>query len=145
MRVRFSLFVALLLASPAGWTVEVYRCLGDQGEVQFSGRPCGADAVVVLEQQPSSPGSSRGLRASEKRWLKERARQRAKRSNRKKPQAQAASRRAAAEKQAYRCRRKRHQLDAVRAKLRRGYKPAQGESLRRRRQVLQDYLSAFCT
>jgi hypothetical protein len=57
----------------------------------------------------------------------------------------AADERAAVQRQAYRCRHKRRALEAVRAKLRHGYKPASGERLRRSRRAHEDYLSTFCS
>jgi len=144
MRILSSLLVLLLVGVPAGLTADIYRCPGEQGEILYSGRPCGVDAIVVLDQPVAVPGAAAGLRPSEVRWLKARERERAGRRGQEKPRAEATKRRATADQQAYRCQRKQHQLDAVRSKLRRGYKPAQGERLRHRRRALEDYLSAFC-
>lgn len=148
------LFVAGVLAAAATGSAaaspdRVYRCVGESGEPAFSQRPCSAAAapVVTLPQRASPTGS--GLRASEKAWLAQR------RSGREAGgRAASGSRDAArrgrgsdsqkASEQAYRCRQKRRALDAVKATLRRGYKPAQGEKLRRRRRSHEDYLAAFC-
>jgi hypothetical protein len=122
---------------------DIYRCTGSAGEPVFSGRPCadGHGTRVILPPGGDPVGS--GLRASESAWLAERA---AARRGQRRPRP-AAPRHAEADsdRQAYRCREKRRQLDSVKRRLRQGYKPSQGESLRLRRSRYADYLSTFCS
>ena len=91
---------------------------------------------------PAAASSGAGLRDSERAWLATRERREAK-----PPPGKRRANKASADpqRQAYRCRAKRRALDAVKAELRRGYKPAKGERLRRRRRAHEDYLSTFCS
>lgn len=122
-----------------------YRCTGDHGEPSYSQQPCGSSGIRVL-QGSGATGRTQGLRASERAWLEQRRRKAGKAGK-------SASQRAAGtsvkegsdRRQAYRCRVKRRALDKVRAQLRRGYKPASGEKLRRRRSAYEDYLATFCS
>jgi len=135
-KTKLLLICTLLLAGPAG--ARVYQCTDTSGAVTFQDLPCGQDSVAVLKR---TPAASSGLRASEQRWLREREK-RAPRKVRAAPQRGNA--RSSAKKQEQRCWKKQQQLDEVRAKLRRGYKPSQGERLRRKRRSLDDYLSRYC-
>lgn len=143
------LFLTGCLFSAATWPADVYRCVGESGEPAFSQRPCGSTTAAISQSRPQSAPASPGLRASEKAWLAERqAKQRA--ASRSRPSGRHKAKRGRsktardAAKQAYRCRQKRRALDAVKSKLRRGYKPGQGSKLRRRRRGHEDYLAAFC-
>ena len=135
-------FFFLLLFCSTPVTAELYRCTGEHGEPSYRQRPCGASGIATV-QEPARPGPAQGLRASERAWLKQRQRdgRRAKRSTKPSP----ASSEKAARLQTHRCRAKRRSLDEVRARLRRGYKPASGEKLRRRRKDYEDYLATFCS
>ena len=128
-------------------TVEsaIYRCEGEHGEPSFRQRPCGHDSTVAAPATRTATGGVDGLRASEQAWLeqRERARRRPRGTERRPRSSQEAAVRAA-RKQAHRCRKKGRALDEVKARLRRGYKPAQGEKLRRRRRAYEDYLATFC-
>jgi hypothetical protein len=134
----------LLSASTAG--AEVYRCAGEFGEPFFSQRPCRGGAAVVIRTGPADVAPGPGLRPTERAWLaeRERAQGRSSAAKRRVRQDHAAIERKA-KKQAHRCRSKRRSLDEVRARLRRGYQPAQGEKLRRRRRAYEDYLATFCS
>lgn len=125
---------------------EIYRCVGEDGEPLFSQVACGSRAT------PMTPGSSRtgsaagsGLRSSERAWLEERASRRSS-SRKRTPAASGAPelQHQKAARQAYQCQRRRQALDAVKAELRRGYRPAKGERLRHRRRAHEDYIAAFC-
>lgn len=122
---------------------QVYRCSGPSGEPLFTQQPCGEALSLEVGAAADTNAPSGGLRPGELSWLKARERDRRKASHR--PKRRSAARAAAAERQAYQCQRKRRLLDAVKAKLRRGYKPTQGEGLRRRRQGYEDYIAAFCS
>ena len=130
------LICTLLLAGSAG--AQVYRCTDSSGEVTFQDVPCSGGSLVMFQPVQAAP---QGIRASERRWLRQREQQ-ARRKNRAAPQRGASERQARQQQQ--RCWKKEQQLDKVRARLRRGYKPAQGEKLRRQRRSYEDYLSRYC-
>lgn len=141
-RVMYVLIVCGLcsgIARPA----EIFRCVGASGEPSYRQQPCDAATAIGSRSAPAV-GPAQGLRASERAWLDERH---ARRRQQTRPSNRSAARPAArhADRQAYRCRNKRRALDAVKAKLRRGYKPSQGDKLRRRRRAHEDYLSTFCS
>lgn len=128
----------ILITPPA--IAEIFRCPGDAGEVLYTQHPCGADTRVVTPAGNSTAGT--GIRASETAWLK--TRQQGKSTAPARKSINPDSKRQRKAKQEYQCQRKRASLAAVSADLRRGYKPAKGESLRRRRAAYEDYLDAFC-
>ncbi len=131
-----------IVSWPAAASATVYRCVGEAGEPEFRQHPCGATAVMRTAVE--KPPVATGVRPSERAWLK--TRERAKTGKTKKrTTASDAGRADKARKQAYRCTRKQRALDAVNAELRRGYKPAKGDSLRRRQRGYRDYLDAFCS
>jgi hypothetical protein len=133
----------LALACTAG--AEVYRCAGEFGEPSFSQRPCRGGSTVVTGTGTAKVAPGPGLRPAERAWLAERERtQRRYTANKRRPRPDHATIKRKAKTQAHRCRSKRRSLDEVRARLRRGYKPAQGEKLRRRRRAHEDYLATFC-
>lgn len=142
---RHGCVLLLFLVPGLSAGADIYRCSGEQGEPAFSQRPCGSDSTPVLELRSPPGGPATGLRASEQAWLADRDRAAQARRDRGRNVGSDAGRRAqAVARQAYQCRRKHHDLDTVKAQLRRGYKPAAGERLRRRRRAYEDYLSAFC-
>ena len=142
-RLLFASVLSVTIGVPVSGGAEVFRCTGSSGEPLFSQVPCGEDVTVVVgpraRQEPA-----RGLRAAETAWLDQRARQRKSRSGRKQSVANASASRQSAAVRAHRCLRTRRDLETVNAKLRRGYKPSEGEKLRGRRQRYEDYLSSFC-
>lgn len=135
-RTRYCLLIVGLSIGPASAN-DIHRCVGAAGEPSFSHHRCDSAAVAV---SPPRSVAGEGLRASERDWLANRAAQRGAASGPAK-----VVDRADRERAAHRCRQKRRALDKVRAKLRRGYKPAQGERLRRQRRAHEDYLSTFCS
>jgi hypothetical protein len=128
----------LLLSFGAQAQSTLYRCRGDQSEPLFSNVPCTGTAVLAPSAPADAPAG--GIRAAEKAWLRSREASRRPASRFKHPPAVA---RGAAD--ARRCRKKRQQAGDVSARLRRGYRPAQGERLRRKRRALEDYLRHHCT
>lgn len=124
-----------LLTAPA--QAAVFKCVTASGEVSFRDTPCDSSGVRVPVQSLPEPGA--GLRDSERRWLREREQHKPAYS-----QPHKRSGRKAAQVQERRCWRKQQLLDQVRAKLRRGYKPVQGERLRRQRRQYEDYLFRYC-
>ena len=141
----YCIWLPLLLMGFAA-RADIYRCSGEFGEPTFSQLPCGGDSTIAVRQAPSGEGPATGLRPSERAWLDRRDREsRRGKVKKRKPRVTQAAAKTAAATQAYRCRSKRRSLDEVKAKLRRGYKPASGERLRRRRRAYEDYLSTFCS
>ena len=139
---RFSAFFCVVVVLwPALASATVYRCVGEAGEPEFRQQPCGTTAVM---RTVSGSSAAAGVRASERAWLEKRKRAKTDKP-RKRATGAAAERADKARKQAYRCTQKRRALDAVNAELRRGYKSARGERLRRRRRAHRDYLDAFCS
>lgn len=134
--------LCLLLAGPhADAGSSIYRCLGSAGEVTFSQTACG-DAPVRQEAQ-AAQSIGEGLRKSEKAWLKARKRKLKGLQNKKVSAAKGGS--SQKDRQVYRCRRARQQLDAVNAERRRGYPAGKGAKLRERAQRYQTYLDSFCS
>jgi len=132
------LTVPLILAAPAG--ARVYQCTNDAGVVTFQDVRCDAGATAVL-RQPFA-GASPGLRPAEKQWLRELGKRPAKHAAKgRRAKATGGAERA---RQEQRCWKKQQLLDEVRARLRRGYKAAQGDKLRRRRRAYEHYLSRYC-
>lgn len=135
MRVSTSFFLPLLWCLSAAASAAIYRCDGDPPVFQDS--PCGSTAISAAG---STPGA--GVRDAEQAWLQQRARQRLA-GRAAKATGRAAGRRGD-DRQEQQCWKKRQRLDQVRARLRRGYKPAQGDRLRRQRKAYQDYLFRYC-
>jgi hypothetical protein len=137
--------VGLMLIASAGATADIYRCRGSAGEVSYSQHPCAAATRIFTPTTgAASREPGRGVRASETEWLESRRESRAQSAAKSRPAAASRDDKRKA-KQAYQCQQKARALDAVSAKLRRGYKPAQGEKLRRRRDGYADYLRTFCS
>ncbi len=130
-------FFCLLCAISGHASGAIHRCDTDQGTV-FQDRPCGGGTAVIADEGAYVSGA--GVRASEQRWLRERAASRTRQAKR--IPVSKTSREDKA--QARRCWQRRTRLDAVKARLRRGYKASQGEKLRRKRREHEDYLFRFC-
>lgn len=114
---------------PAG--TSVYRCENAAGGIEFSQRPCvGTGEEVIIEDRLTGWTPPAGSPAT-------RVEQAPKRKT------GAAPVRAAAKSETA-CWNKRHQLEQVNRKLRRGYRPSQGVELRHKRRVYEDYLSELC-
>ena len=146
MRANLYLLSLPLLAASLSAGADIYRCTGASGEPSFSHRPCAAGSVVVPIEKSAPARSAGGLRPGERSWLQAREREKRRLEQHRAPaRAAASTRTGGGDRRAYQCLRNRRALDAVKADLRRGYKPAQGERLRRRRRAHQDYLDAFCS
>lgn len=146
MRISRRCFWLSLFLAGFSARADIYRCGGDFGEPSFSQRPCAAGSTVAVQQISPSATPASGLRPSERAWLEQRNRA-SRRGGVKKssPRRTQAAAKRVAKVQAHRCRSKRRSLDEVKAKLRRGYKAASGEKLRRRRRAYEDYLATFCS
>lgn len=116
----------------------VYRCELADGSLVFQQSAC-YSGDEALDMPPLNTLGD-GLRKSEQRWLKKRT------AKPRRKFVQAPGTDSASEKLrvAEKCLKKEQKLNQVQAKLRRGYKPAQGEKLRRRRDDYSEYLRAFC-
>ena len=122
---------------------QVFRCVEADGGISFQRTQCAAqgESIVVDTVQ----GGWTSLRAGEKSLLKSyrerdaRLRQRSRKAARKNKSA-----RKAKSGETTACWNKRKHLDAIQARLRRGYKPSQGEGLRRKRDKYAEYLEKFC-
>lgn len=130
------LALAGFLAAPAAATL--YRCDGADGIPMFQAVPCAGDPVPPL-QLPALNTLGDPLRATERALLRQEGGAGARPARRKASADPVQDRR-----QAERCLRARQQHEAVQAQLRRGYQPAQGERLRRRRDAHAEYLHDFC-
>jgi len=133
---RACTLVSILLFAPAAGAA-IYRCDGAEGPV-FRDWPCSAGQRPETVTPQIAQGAS--LRASERQWLKRRGAERRNRRDAKIAPARGREDKA----QARRCWNKQQRLENVRARLRRGYKPSQGDRLRRLRRQYEDYLSRFC-
>lgn len=144
MRIRvFCLFLPILSVSlPAD--AAVYRCVGAHGEVEFTQQACDTGATLAVLPSGSSAVPGKGLRSGERRWLQKRANEKRKQPAPRR-RSTGAGNGAAKARAAYRCLRKRRQLDALNAEMRRGYKAGRGERLRQRQRGYEDYLEEFCS
>lgn len=142
MRFRSHLVVFVCLWPASGALAgHVHRCTGPDGEPMFSQSPCGSAATAsVIRVAPSGTAGS-GLRGTELEWLADRDRQRAKSGMR---DARAKPVPADGKVAPNECEKRKVSLDDVNARLRRGYTPAQGERLRHRRRMLENYIAAAC-
>lgn len=141
---RISSPIVLLLAlwpAAAALATDVYRCTGPDGETMFSQGPCGAQSTPTAIGRAATGQAASGLRAAELDWLARAERERAKAVDRR---PRSGARPAAGKARGHDCERRRMSLQDINARLRRGYKPAQGERLKQRRRVLEEYIDALC-
>ncbi len=115
----------------------VYRCVGEDGHISYQQIRCYSEDKPMILRGSRSGGSS--LRPGEKALLKYYRKKDA--ARRRKPRAGPEKR----VKESTACWSRRKQLEAVRAKLRRGYTLQEGEALHRKRDNHADYLKQFCS
>jgi len=116
---------------------QLFRCVEANGGISFQKIRCTGQGEPI--QVGSVQGGWTSLRSGEKALLKtyrERDAKRRQRTHKVVKKTQPA--------ETTTCWNKRKRLDAVKAKLRRGYKPSQGEGLRRQRNNYEEYLEKFC-
>lgn len=122
-------------ASPV--PADVYRCLLDGGHTSYQQVPCNAESKPMKIKVRRNGWSA--LRPGEQALLESYRKKDAMRlrepSDRLKKQAT----------ESKVCWKKRKQLDAVRATLRRGYKLKEGDELHRKRDLYEDYLRQYCS
>ncbi|MES9878643.1 MAG: DUF4124 domain-containing protein [Candidatus Sedimenticola sp. PURPLELP] len=115
---------------------EIYRCEGEGGRAEFQQVPCADKSIKPLELSPqvvdwvAAPRLKSGSAGGSK----------AKKSTRSRGSAAARKRTATAEK----CWRNEQKLERIQWKLRKGYRPAEGERLKQRRRELEAYGKRFC-
>jgi hypothetical protein len=142
LMLRYLLWTGVLsvaLCLPSLTPAAVYRCTGEDGVPGFQALPCAGQGEAPLQLPPLNALGD-PIRPAERRWLQQRSQQDRATQPRRRPADTKGERR----RQAERCLRQRQRLEAAQAKLRRGYKPAQGERLRRRRDEHREYLRRFC-
>ena len=116
---------------------DVYRCVLDGGHVSYQQIPCkhGSKPMQLKDRQSGwsalRPGEQDLLNSYR---IKDAARRRKPASRSKKPATQPKD-----------CWNKRKQLEAVRAKLVRGYKVKDSDELHSKRDNYEDYLRQFCS
>ncbi len=122
--------------APAAYAA-VYRCVGEDGHVSYQQIRChSTDKPMVLKGRPSGWSPLRpGEQALLDRYRKKDAAQRRKPYVERKISTEASRS----------CWERQKQLEAVRAKLRRGYTLKEDEALHRKRDNYQDYLRKFCS
>ncbi|WP_456380070.1 DUF4124 domain-containing protein [Thiolapillus sp.] len=130
----------LLIGSSHG--AQVYRCTQPDGSISFQQQACTGDGERIETGEAQPVWSS--LRSGEKSLHKQYRKRDQERLKHKRKQAKIPAGKKPGSAQLRACWNKRKQLEAVSAKLRRGYSPAAGEGLRRRRDNHQDYLRTFC-
>ncbi len=136
----FFLF-SILLASVAVFPAEVYRCLAPDGSISLQQTACKEAGERIETGEAQAVWVS--LRKEERRLYEAYRKRDRKRieAQRKAERKRVASRK---EQGSMTCYNKQHSLDEVQAKLRTGYKPSEGDRLRRRRDYLEGYLRRFC-
>lgn len=138
------IFVSVILSflTAAAFPVEVHRCVSADGSVSFQQQACPGvgERIETGEVQAAwtSPRKEE-LRLYEQYRKRDRKRLEARRK------AERRNARAARGVSDTTCYNKRHSLEQVQARLRAGYKPSQGDGLRRRRDYLEGYLRRFCS
>ncbi len=140
MSVSQSAFAAILLFFSSTLSLaaeQIFRCVQADGRSSFQRTQCAGEGESVVVD--SVQGGWTSLRAGEKSLLKS---YRDRDSKRKQRSRKVAKKTKSVETTG--CWNKRKRLDAVNAKLRRGYKPSQGEGLRRQRTNYEEYLDKFC-
>ena len=136
-RLASSLIVLAFLCSPSRVCAAAYRCVLDGGQISYQQFPCNSESRKMHLKRQSGGGSA--LRPGERALLKhyrdrELARRRKTSRTPKKP---------AVESRA--CWKKRKQLEAVRARLHRGYRLREADELHRKENDYRDFLRQFCS
>ena len=130
-----AVFLVVPFSASRAWA-DVYRCVLDGGHVSYQQIRCRNESTPMELKDRRSGWSS--LRPGEQDLLnsyrnKDTARRRKPSGRSKKPATETRD-----------CWNKRKQLEAVRAKLNRGYKLKEGDELHRKRDDYTEYLRQFC-
>lgn len=147
MRSLMAVLGLCLLGGSVAADTPIFRCIDSDGGITFSQTACGSHAVLLEHRRLQAIGD--GLRPAEKAWLEKRS-ERLRDASIGAPEEPpgsntGASAASASQRQAYRCRRTRQQLDALNAERRRGYPAGKGIELHERQQRYETYLDSFCS
>jgi hypothetical protein len=133
-----ALLALLTTAAAAPAQTTVHRCTGPDGAVEFRQQACPeAGEEIVIEDWRTGWVPPSGGETDERTEDPPRRDEPARRPA-------ATGNEAAERRRQEQCWNRQRQLDEVSAKLRRGYAPARGDDLRRKRRSLEDYLRQFC-
>jgi hypothetical protein len=138
----FFKFIPVLLLVPGNiHAAEVYRCPQENGRISFQQQACqtGGERIETGEVQSGWVALRKGEKS-----LYDSYRQHDRNQLERKKAALTKNRNRAKQADKRTCWKKQKQLDAVSSRLRAGYKPSQGEALRRRRDYYEEYLRNFC-
>ncbi|TCK17518.1 hypothetical protein DFR30_0750 [Thiogranum longum] len=133
----FMVILAVVLFPVSTVRADIYRCVQANGHISYQQIRCHSeDRPIALKDRRSgwSP-----LRPGEQALLKQYRKKDA--ARRRKPMAE----RTEPAKESRACWARRKKLEAVRAKLRRGYNLGEGESLHRKRDNHREFLRQFCS
>lgn len=136
-RPRMAIVLAFVLAAAGGSRADtsVFRCTSADGSIEFRQHPCpGAGDEIIIEDRAIGWTPPAGGTTADQD----------KKAPRQRKPASAEAGAAAARKRDDQCWNKRRQLEEVNWKLRRGYAPAKGVDLRRKRRSYEDYIDRFC-
>jgi len=133
--------LVLLLCPAVVSSAEVYRCIDPDGGISFQQAACKREGERIETGEAQAAWVS--LRREERKLYEAyRMRDRERIESRRKAERKRVAGRAKEDSTA--CYNKQHSLDNVQARLRAGYKPSEGDRLRRRRDYLEGYLRKFC-
>lgn len=129
--------IFLLSCSSSHARIKVYRCELDNGQLSYQQFPCSGEGARIELKTRKSGWSA--LRKGEKSMLDAYKKRDSSSRGRhvyvaKKPVTDART-----------CRNRRRQLDAIRLKLRRGYKLQESDELHRKRDDHADFLRQYCS
>lgn len=128
----------LLVAAAAFSQTTVHRCVTQDGRVEFRQTACagGAEDQEVRIDDRKTGWQPARIKIEKKTSGSVKSSARSSKTDKEK--------RAAHARQEEKCWNKRQLLEEVNWKLKRGYKPATGVKLRRKRRVYEDYIGRFC-
>jgi len=127
----------LVFAASVVADTNVYRCVAPNGKIEFRQTVCtGSDEEEEVKVEDRKTGWEPAKTKIEKKSTS---------STKSKPRKRDSDKEKAARiKQEKQCRKKQQMIEEINARLRRGYKSATGEKLRRRRRSYEGYIRRFC-
>ena len=130
-----AVFLFVFISVPRAQT-DVYRCVSGGGHLSYQQTPCSSGSEPMhLRDRPSGWSTLRpGERALLNSYRKDETARRRELSPRPKQRPE----------ESESCWKKRKQLEAVRARLHRGYKLKEADDLHRKQNNYEDYLRQFC-
>ncbi|ESQ12309.1 MAG TPA: DUF4124 domain-containing protein [Chromatiaceae bacterium] len=137
-RISFVLWCIIVHSAstaPASAQTHVYRCIAQDGSIEFSQRSCReSEKLQQIEIQDTQTGWTPPSNADSPASVPKKAGKKKAKSTTDHD----------AGKYADRCWKKRQQIERVNAELRAGYKTQRGAKLRRRRSEYEAFLRRFC-